>query len=238
MKKTTLSLLLLIIACLQAKAQNLVGIYNHTISISPSFTVNNNTSITVSGQVVNLGTTPFTGDIHVNIAIDSSSTSTPKYYWRSTMSYPVVNFPPNGILLFNVSDIASDNNGYKVAGNGTTVVAWPIAGSLSDSLTGNDSAFVNVYILPLAQSVNELELLEKQLQNLPNPLTQSIHFTNTENWAVELIDMNGKAIEILNDSSTKLSNHKLEISNYSKGLYLLHFKNKNGNSVSKKIIIQ
>ena len=237
MKKQIISLLIFTLFTLPICAQKLVGIYNHTISISPSYTVNNNTNISVIGQVVNTSTANLTGTIHVNMAIDTSSTSTPKYYLRSTMSYPVTNLLPGASINFSVNDISAGTNGYKIAGNGTTVVAWPIIGALTDSLTCADSAFANIYILPLTQGINELELLEQQLQNLPNPLTQSIQFTNTENWTIELIDMNGKAIEILNDSSTKLSNHKLEISNYSEGLYLLSFTNKKGNKVTKKIII-
>ncbi len=230
MKKHNIRLLAICtIITFQTYAQTLVGIYNHTLSISPNYTVNNNTSINVTGQVINLGTTNITGDIHVNIAIDTSSTSLPKYYWRSTMSYPVINLPPNGIISFNVSDVASDNNSYKVAGNGTTVVAWPIVGTLNDSLTCADSAFTNIYILPLTQDITELGLLERQLQNIPNPLTQDIQFTNTENWTIVLIDMNGK--------ETEIRNFKLEILDYSKGLYLFRFRNKDGNNFTKKVII-
>lgn len=227
MFKKTASLILILISYLQANSQGLVGIYNQTISISPNYTISNNTNITVSGQVINTSTTNITGTIHVNIAIDTSSNSTPKYVWRSTMSYPVTNLTPNGTFFFNVNDNASNVNGYKVAGNGTTVVAWPVVGLPNDSLTCSDSAFSNVYILPLIQHIEELDNLLKQI---PNPLAQDIQFVNASSWHIDLIDVQGHIVEI--------QNSKLIIQNFSKGVYFLRIRNENGEVLIKKIIIE
>lgn len=228
LKKIT-SLLFITLSYLQASSQGLVGIYNHTISISPSYTVNNNSAITVAGQVINTSTTTITGNIIVNVAIDTSSTIAHKYYWRTSMGYPVTNLLPGATFAFSINDNASNTNAYKVSGNGTTVVAWPVAGLPNDSLTCSDSAFANVYILPITQGSEPLTLLQNELTKLPNPITQNTHFTNAESYTIELIDLNGRIYTIQHST--------LNIQHFVKGLYLLRFRNEQGNEVSKKIII-
>lgn len=224
------SLILIAIYYLPLHSQNLVGILNQSITITPSYTVNNNTSINVIGQVVNTGTITITGTIHVNIAIDTSSTSIPKYYWRSTMSYPVSNFQPNATLAFSVSDVASGGNAYKVAGNGTTVVAWPVVGLADDTLTCSDSAFANVYVLPIPQGINELEKLKKELDQWPNPIQENIILSHIENYQIELVDINGKVFFI--------ENNEIRIEDFTSGFYLLRISNKKGDQINKKLIFE
>lgn len=210
--------------------QPLVGVYNSTFVISPSYTVSNNTSFTLTGEAINVGTVAINGNVHANMAIDTSSfTGIKKYYWRKTVSYPVVNFLPSSTLNFTITDVASDINGYKTNGGGTTVIVWFSAGVPEDVLSCADTAMNTIYVLPNIQNIEEYQTLKNELKNMPNPLTENIQFVNTQGWQIELVEVTGKTIEILNS--------KLETLNYSKGLYLLRFKNGNGTQISKKVII-
>lgn len=103
-------------------AQPLVSINGGTVQITPSYTINNGTSFSVTGSLKNVSTYSVTNTVHVHLAIDTSSTSTPKYEIRSTHTYSVTNFLPSQTFTFDVSDVGSDANKYKVNGNGTTVV--------------------------------------------------------------------------------------------------------------------
>lgn len=213
-----------------AKAQTMVSINDATVAIAPSYTVTNGTFFTVMGSVKNVGTTNINNNtVHVHLAIDTSSTSTPKYYLRSTHSYSVTNFLPSQTFTFDVSDNADVANSYNIDGGGTTVVIWGVVGFPTNDTTTFDSVKTTIYVLPLPQSITEMELFEGELNKLPNPITQNIQFTNTENYTIELINISGKTIEI--------KNSKLEIQNYYNGLYILRFRDKQGNETSKKIII-
>lgn len=73
-------------------AQPLVSINGGTVQITPSYTINNGTSFSVTGSLKNVSTYSVTNTVHVHLAIDTSSTSTPKYEIRSTHTYSVTNF--------------------------------------------------------------------------------------------------------------------------------------------------
>lgn len=226
---STLILLSFFKLTLQAQ-QPLVGVNNSSFTIAPSYTVNNNTSITITGKAINAGTVVINGNVHVNMAIDTSLTSTPEYKWRKTVSYPVTNFLPNAIFNFTVTDVASNANGFKVNGGGTTVIVWCSVGTSNDTLSVKDTAVNTIYVLPDVQSIQELNLLQLELNSLVNPITEDITLKNTTNYQIELIDVNGKA--------TVMQNSELKLHNLAKGLYVLKLKRENGNELIKKIIIE
>lgn len=230
MKNIFIGIALLLISLLSTAQQPLVGALNSTVSISPSYTLTNNSSFSLNGSVVNIGTVTINSDVHVNLAIDTSTTGNPKYFWRKTVSYPVTNFSPNQSFNFSINDVASNTNGYKIAGNGTTVVVWFAVGVPNDSLSCIDSVFTNVYILPISQGIDELNQLKKDLIRLSNPVTNNIQFINSEKWTIELVSMDG-AVHPIKDL-------ELKVRDYSNGLYLLRFRNGQGDKISKKIIIQ
>lgn len=223
--------LVLLVVYYTGNSQTLTTVSNNTVLISPSYTINSGTTYTVTGEVKNVGSATINNNVHVNVAIDTSSANgIKKYYWRSTKTYSVTNFLPNATFPFSVNDAATVPNGYKTTGNGVTIVVWTSVGPLpNDNSATLDSVFTTIYILPLPQSIQE-ELMQKELIKLPNPITQNIQFTNTDNWIIDLIDINGKIIE--------LKDFKLDILNYSKGFYLLRFRDLNMNTLTKKILIQ
>ncbi len=216
-----------------AQAQTLVGISGSTLSVSPSNTVTNGTTVTVTGSVVNAGTTTITGALHVNLAIDTSSTSTPKYALHSTATYSVFNFAPAATQTFVLTDVVSNTNQYRVTGNGTTVIVWPVSGVITNTITTKDSARTIIYISPTgANSIKEFEASPIYLKN-PVSETIILNYDHSVYDRVELINMNGEIV--LN----AITDTTLLVSNCSKGLYFLRFYNKNKiGSVTKKVLIE
>lgn len=233
MKTKQLLSALFVFISLAINAQTKVSINNTTVTISPSYTVNNGTPITITGQVKNVGTTTVTANVHVNMAIDTSSTGTPKYFKRSTATTPVVGFAPNAIFNFTVTDVADSGNGYKIAGNGTTIVIWSVVGLSTDTTTAQDSVFTNVYVIDVT-SIEDWSDFESKVISIQNPLTDNIKLMYDEKLytKVELLTSDGKRIQ------SAIENGYLTISTLAKGIYYLSFTNsKTGQLFTKKIII-
>lgn len=216
--------------------QVLVGVHNHTIAISPSYTVANNTTITVTGEIANLGTASINNNLHVHMAIDTSSTSVPKYYLRITRTYSTSNFLPAQTFTFSLTDIASTSNSYKVSGNGgSTIIVWATVGVPSASITTADSAFANVAIIVVPQGLHDLIKFESDAIIFPNPSSDIIklEYDETIYTKVELSSVNSQAPIIL------INNKTFAIDYLSKGVYVLRFFNsKTETFITKKLIIE
>ncbi len=221
----------------EVKAQ-IVGIYNQTIAITPSYTLNNASTFSVTGSVINTGNFAFSNNVHVNLGIDTSSTSTPKYVWRSTTTYSVTNFAPNQTFTFNVTDIGSGVNGYKINGGGTTIIVWPIVGGITNTLSTKDTAFSTIYIIT-PNSLDELNQFEENSIYIQNPATEVLNFEfsvfNTEPILLELINSQGQC---LFTETVTTQNSKLNINTFGSGIYYLRLYNKQLNKIiTKKVII-
>ncbi len=218
------------------KAQS-VGIYNQTVSISPSYTLGSGSTFSAIGSVVNTGSNSFSNKIDVYLAIDTSSTSTPKLAYRSTTTYSVTNFAPGQTFSFSVSDVITPANGYKVNGGGTTVIIWPIVGSVTNTISTNDSVFTYVFI-DLTSGLNDINspLNDIFIQN-PSHSVIEIDASKTKllNIYVELISSEGQVI------TTKEINGQLNSINLphlQNGMYFLRFIDRQTqNKLTKKIII-
>lgn len=217
---------------ISVKAQS-VGILGGTLTASPSNTVSDGTSVSIYGMVKNTGSVTITDYLHLNLAIDTSSTATPKYYWRSTVTYSVTNFAPGATHTFVVTDVASAANNYKVGGNGTTVIVWPIAGAVTNSVTTHDTARTIIFIaVPDINGIEEFEALPILLKN---PVSENVILNYNESVyeRVELIDMQGKCVE------NAIRENILQVTDCSKGLYFLRFYNRNKTAVvTKKLLIE
>lgn len=232
-----LNLLICLIA-IKANGQT-VGVYNQTIAVSPSYTLNNASTFSITGSVVNAGNTAFSNNVHVNLGIDTSSTSTPKYVWRSTTTYSVTNFAPNQTFTFNITDVGSGTNGYKTNGGGTTIIVWPIVGSITNTISTKDSAFSTIYIT-IPNSLNELNQFEESSIYIQNPANEMLNIKLkilNEITTVELIDVNGKSLsKTIADSS--IQNLTFNIQHFQAGIYYLRFYHKLLHKViTKKVII-
>ena len=214
-------------------AQPLVSIDGTTVNIATSYTINSGDTYTVTGMVKNVGTTSFTNNVHVNVAIDTSSfAGVPKYYWRTTKTYSAMSMSLSATFPFAVTDVASTPNGYKTSGGGVTVVIWTSVGIVpNDSTTTKDSVFTTLYILPLPQSINEFDFFEKNPIYFNNPVTSMLYlsYEPTTYTSIELEDTYGKFI-------SKIDSYTLNVSNYSKGIYYLKCHSAN-TTITKKIII-
>lgn len=241
---SNISLLFLILSWwsrAELKAQT-VGVFNHTIAISPSYTLNNASTFFVTGSVVNTGNTVFTNNVHVYLAIDTSSTSTPKYALRSTTTYSVTNFAPNQTFTFNVTDVGADANGYKVNGGGTTVVIWPIVASITNTASISDSANATIYIT-LPNSLYELNQFEESDIHIQNPTEGMLNVKCSmlnEPITIELINSNGSLLlSKTSELEPQTQNLTFNIQHFSSGIYYLRFYNKQLNKViTKKIILR
>lgn len=167
--------------------------------------------------------------MYVNLAIDTSSTSTPKYYTRKTVGYPLSNFMPNATFTFSISDVGSGNNNYKVNGNGTTVIVWVSADLPNDTLSVKDTASAIVCVTPDLLSLREFSLLKQELAMIANPVSEHILLKDTQGFKIELIDMHGKTVDSLSN--------KISFLNYAKGMYILRFTHFGGTEILKKIVV-
>lgn len=222
-------------------AQGIVSIYNHTVSVSPSYTLSHGSSFTVAGSVVNTSSMSINGNVHVHFAIDTSSVGGQnKFLTRVSNTYPQSNFLPTSTFTFSLADNADIVNAYKVAGNGITVIIWATVGpNPNDSTTTKDSVYSHIYVLPPLQSLENENAFEENQLIVQNPVNSILEFriqnSESELDYMELINSNGVILisQHINADQSSLSTHHLL-----KGIYYLRVTNKRTHTIiTKKIII-
>ena len=216
------------------KGQTLVGITNQTVMVNPSNTVVNGSTVSVLGKFKNTGTTTITDQVHVNLAIDTSTTGIPKYYWRSTQTHYVSGFEPDSTISFAVNDIASVANKYKGGGGGTIVIIWATVSNPTNSITTSDSATTTIFIIDVPIGIEEVMNFEQWPIQFKNPISEQVQLKYNDLFytKVELMDVNGKCLEQC------IYNKTLHPEGLEKGLYFLRFYTETGNYITKKIIIE
>jgi hypothetical protein len=230
-KKYVLQLIVLIGLCFKLNSQALVGIAG-TVTITPSNTVANSTPVSFTGYFKNNSSAPLTATVVVNLAINTSTAAIPNYVFRNSSTYTVTALTAGGTHTFNISDVVSTANQYQTDGNGTTVVVWPYV-SGTGSVSTSDSAFTVVYINTQA-GVEEINEFESTLLKIENPVSKTVilQYDPLIYRKVELVDINGKVVETIENSC-------LTISGLAKGLYYLNYHNsRTGRVVVKKILVQ
>lgn len=216
-------------------AQGVVSIYNHTVIISPTYTLNHGSNFTVTGTVINTSSMSINSNVHVHFAIDTSNASGQnKFLTRVSNTYPQSNFLPSSTFTFSLADNADVANAYKVAGNGITVIIWATVGpNPNDSTTTKDSVYSHIYVLPPLQSIDDENAFEEKAIYFQNPASSVIQFqgSDLEFFNIKLINFNGQTIENIQHST-------YDIQHLPKGIYYLKFINKQTNSfITKKIVI-
>ncbi|MES2760922.1 MAG: hypothetical protein V4677_01900 [Bacteroidota bacterium] len=202
------------------KAQGQLGIYNNSISITPGYTVSNNTSITASGQIINTSTTTVSGAVQMYMAVNTSTNSSPAYVIVQTNSFVVTNLTQGSTHPFSITTTASGVNNFKIDGNGTTVVVWPIIMSDPNPYPAHDSAFTVVTILPLI-GIAELEASFAKEVIIENPVKGNIKLIYDDEVYTEpeMVSSSGTALkEIFKDKI--IFTDKL-----TKGIYYIRFYN-------------
>lgn len=228
--KKVLLITVIVLLQLTLKSQIALGIVG-SLTVSPSFTVTNGTTIYVACNIKNVGTTTLNGTIGLKMAIDISTTATPNYVFRAVSYFNVTNFAPNAIVTQTVSDVAANYNQYKTDGGGVTIVVWPIYNG--DNSTASDSLTGTIYVT-LANGIDDIENFETEVLKIRNPVAELTYLNYNEALyqKVELLNVMGKTIQVID-------NKKLDTSSLSKGLYYLNFWNsKTHQVVTKKIIVE
>ena len=234
-------LFVLLLLNINISAQTSVGIYNYTIAVIPNYTLVSGSNFSVTGSVINTGNTSITNNVHVNLGIDTSSTTTLKYVWRSTTTYSVTNLLPNSTFTFNVTDMGDPANGYKTNGNGTTIIIWPIIASITNTASVSDTAKAIIFIT-LPNTLNDVKAFENSVLILQNPAKGMLNVKCSilnEPLLIELRDANGALLLKENISSLNNSQYfTFNIQHFPLGIYYLSFDNKNSHkTITKKIII-
>ncbi|MBI3520814.1 MAG: hypothetical protein HY062_15865 [Bacteroidetes bacterium] len=211
------------------KSQALVGIQSQTVFVVPGYTVTNGTSILVGGSFKNTGSVPLTGTITVNLAIDTSSFATPKYSILTSTNLVVSNFSQGSSQSFTIGTTASGANNFKVNGNGTTVVVWPVIGT--NNQTTSDSAFTKVTVISPTK-VRELQNTDDIF--IANPINTNVSLTYDESIykSPDIFDLNGKEIPNIIIDKT------IYCEKLAKGIYYVKFYNiKTDTYLIRKIVV-
>jgi PKD repeat protein len=135
-------------------------------------------------------------------------------------------FSPNGIGEWN-SDALSINSAFLVP---NLLVKFEFSGTSK----GNNFYIDNINVVdPATISIRE-NTLEK-INIYPNPSNSILNINNlTSETSIDLIDVTGKKIKSLNNSSKSIT---VSVDFLSPGIYFIQFKNK-GNVVAKKFLVK
>lgn len=170
-------------------------------------------------------------------------------------NYTAVSYASTGALysyLWDFGDGSSSTQQYPThtyAGVGPYVLCLTVTDNVGCTATQCDSLYAgrgsNVITLNVVQgnstSVSEIELIGA-LENYPNPFNSSttISYTLMENTNIELsiVDLLGKTVAVLENTSKQAGNHKIEFNadSVTEGMYLLQLKAGNNISIKKLII--
>lgn len=209
---------LLILLCIvmsitnSVQAQAKLGI-DTSYSVSPNDTVLMNSQVTLNIIIRNKGTATFTGTFSVNAKLDTLN----GIFCGST-TYGPVTILPNGTVPASINftptattPSSSTPVGFKVAGNGNTIVVWPIS-----NVQTIDSLRTFIYI---NGTVGLNELQKSILAIYPNPTSTNISILQAPNNVfkqIEIYDMFGRKVKDLGFTQT------IDVSELSKGCYMLH----------------
>lgn len=216
---------------LSIKSQSSVGIVPGSVTISPSDTVIDGTTIFVYGSYVNTGIVSLTGTVTVKMAINTSTTTVPFYIMRDSMFYAISALNPTSTQSFTLTDVASGANQYRTNGNGTTVVVWPVFNG--DNSTTSDSAKKTIFV-HLLNGIEDLARFENDILKMKNPISQTVelNYDHLIYRNVDLRNLEGQVVQVI-------QNNTLNVTLLSKGLYFLNFYNtESGRTITKKIIIE
>lgn len=211
--KNLLILLCIVISMTNSvKAQAKLGL-DTTYSFSPNDTVLMNSQVTLNIIVKNKGNATFTGTFSVNAKLDTLN----GVFCGST-TYGPVTILPNGSVPASVNFTPTTSSpssltpiGFKVAGNGNTIVVWPISNvQITDSLRS---------FLYINGTVGLKEFQKSILAIYPNPTSSNISILQAPNNVfkqIEIYDMFGRKIKDLSFAQT------IDVSELSNGCYMLH----------------
>ena len=224
MKKVVVIYLFLMLVPFIGKAQ---------LSIDPIITSQNFTQDTVPlGTVVNFNVkvlytdvTPFTGTIYLISGVDSSAGITSV----DTVGFTSVFNLSNDSLNIPFTDTVTLQNGYRVGED--IIVIWPVA----VGLIALDTFRTDIFVLePDPSGLNEHKELFDKVSVFPNPLSNQLTIKQlTTDLAIKQVRIYKLGGELIYD---ELYQQNIDVSNLSKGSYLLELELENKQRLKFKMI--
>lgn len=186
----------------------------------------------VTATLKNIGNASFSGLVYFDVKVDSANGGPPTLYRLDSV---FVNLAAFGGLdsvdaFYQVPIILPA--GFKVGGNGNTVVIWPRA---KNSIIQNDSIIVSVYVKESQVGVHDMEAFSKNLILSPNPANDYIEVTSDQMNKISLYtvkDIAGKSVV-----SERFVNH-ISLANLQCGFYFIEFYSFDNKKLSTKKIIK
>lgn len=185
----------------------------------------------VSAVVKNFGDTPFSGLIYFDVKVDSLFGTAPFLARIDSVYANLSSFASDSIEAIYQVPITTAT-GFKVGGNGNTVVIWPRA---KNTAIPNDSIVVSVYVKESQVGIRELSLSNKKINIYPNPTTTILNFWGeniTEIKRYKLFDFTGKEIR------EEEFNKTINVSSLQNGLYTIILLDHSNKILSIKKVIK
>lgn len=210
---------ILTLSCVISMAQAKLGM-GKEISFVPGDTVVANTTVTLTCYVKNTGNALFSGTYTLNVALNNG-TITPIAFTTNTI---VVN---SGDSITETATFTAQvgTNGWRVAGNGNTIVVWPISNGFD---TTDSTRTILTVIEP--QGIHDLE---KEIFSMyPNPTTDVLMIKTKREFLFEkyyIYDINAR--EIMNG----FYSIDISVKGLNKGIYWLVLENE-GKRYKQKFI--
>lgn len=187
----------------------------------------------ITATVKNIGNAAFSGLVYFDVMVDSGNGGTPVFF-RIDSTY--ANLAAAGGLdsslsFYKVAVVPFA--GFKVGGNGNTVVIWPKA---KNPFITYDFISRNIFVKPNPVYVHNPEAFSSGLSLSPNPATGRVLVTCKQPEAIEtyrILDVSGK--EVIKDKYTE----QIDLQGIEQGLYFIEFLDRSKRRLTvKKLLIQ
>jgi Secretion system C-terminal sorting domain len=171
----------------------------------------------VSATLKNIGNLSFSGLVYFDVKIDSGNGGTPVFFRVDSVFANLAALGGlDSILAFAIVPIELPA-GFKVAGNGNTVVIWPRAKNL---IIPNDSIVLHVYVKDNPVYVKDLGEFADNLNIMPNPSKDFISISSKQIKAIQsykIIDITGRVMQ------EAVFEERLSIEKINSGMYFIQF---------------
>ena len=126
----------------------------------------------------------------------------------------------------------------KTQSNSNLKVSWTAGEPVVGLMTAGGNQLGNGYYPALDLQALSVEdnVLDVQLKVYPNPTSHSLYVSHPElnSFGISIVDLNGKQLY----SGTINKNQPLDVSNYTKGMYMVTIENKTNNKKNTYKIIK
>jgi hypothetical protein len=186
----------------------------------------------VTATLKNIGNSSYSGLVYFDVMVDSANGGLPTYY---RLDSAFVNLAANGGLdsieaYYQVPIVIPA--GFKVGGNGNTVVIWPRA---QNNVIPNDSIVVPVYVKVNQVGIHDLEAFSRNLILVPNPAVNYMMVLSDQPNAIvayKIKDITGKEL-VANTFFEQIPLNALTA-----GLYFIEFYDRENRRLATKKIIK